>query len=362
MSAAACRWSWPSWAMSRSSSCRRFGRRSIRAGRSSRPACGSRCRSAARRWPARSCAARCRASKVPVYLVHQPQYYDRPELYRENGHDYKDNCERFVFFCRAALEAITLLDLGTELVHCHDWTTGLIPAYLKTELCGVPPYDSIRQRADDSQHRLPGQLLALGHGAHGHRLEVLQLAADGVLRQPQLPEERAGVRRRAHAPSARATRRRFSSRRWAAAWKASCSTAATTCSASSTASTTTSGIRRSIRTWAATTTASKNFAEGKRACKAALQQEVGLPQVADQPLVAMIGRLADQKGFDLVAKLIPQWAPTVERAVGDPRHGRAAVSRAVHRAGAAVSGQGRRAARVSRTSWPIASKPAPTCS
>jgi starch synthase len=53
----------------------------------------------------------------------------------------------------------------------------------------------------------------------------------------------------------------------------------------------------------------KNFAEGKRACKAALQQEVGLPRVADQPLVAMIGRLADQKGFDLVAKLIPQWAP-----------------------------------------------------
>jgi len=53
-----------------------------------------------------------------------------------------------------------------------------------------------------------------------------------------------------------------------------------------------------------------NFAAGKAACKAALQQEVGLPQVAVQPLVAMIGRLADQKGFDLVAKLIPQWAPT----------------------------------------------------
>ena len=41
----------------------------------------------------------------------------------------------------------------------------------------------------------------------------------------------------------------------------------------------------------------------------ALQQEVGLPQVSDRPLIAMIGRLADQKGFDLVAKLIPQWAP-----------------------------------------------------
>ena len=50
--------------------------------------------------------------KVPVYLVHQPQYYDRPELYRENGHDYKDNCERFVFFCRAVLEAIHAARLG----------------------------------------------------------------------------------------------------------------------------------------------------------------------------------------------------------------------------------------------------------
>ena len=62
-----------------------------------------------------------RGERVPVYLVHQPQYYDRPELYREAGHDYKDNCERFVFFARAALEAIQQLELGTELVHCHDW-------------------------------------------------------------------------------------------------------------------------------------------------------------------------------------------------------------------------------------------------
>ncbi len=65
----------------------------------------------------------------------------------------------------------------------------------------------------------------------------------------------------------------------------------------------------------------KNFAEGKRACKAALQRELGLPQVAEQPLVAMIGRLADQKGFDLVAKLIPQWAPNSADPMGDFGHG-----------------------------------------
>ena len=96
---------------------------------------------------AHSCAARCRqrssADDVPVYLVEHNGYFDRPDLYNERGKDYRDNCERFVFFARAALEAITLLDLGTEVVHAHDWTAGLVPAYLKTTLRGVPPYDSL---------------------------------------------------------------------------------------------------------------------------------------------------------------------------------------------------------------------------
>ena len=41
-------------------------------------------------------------SEVPVYLVEQPDYFDRPQLYREEGIDYRDNCERFVFFSRRA--------------------------------------------------------------------------------------------------------------------------------------------------------------------------------------------------------------------------------------------------------------------
>jgi starch synthase len=54
----------------------------------------------------------------------------------------------------------------------------------------------------------------------------------------------------------------------------------------------------------------QTFAAGKQACKAALQQEMGLPVVEGQPLVAMVGRLADQKGFDLVADVIRQWVAT----------------------------------------------------
>jgi starch synthase len=245
--------------------------------------------------------------QVPVYLIHQPQYYDRPEFYRENGHDYKDNCERFVFFCRAVLEAVRLLDLGTELVHCHDWPAGLIPAYLKTELCGVPPYDSLRSLMTVHNIAYQGnfwhwdmELTGIDWKYFNWRqmefygnLSFLKSGlsfADAISTvSPRYAEEiqrhplgcgLEGILQHRHADLF--------------------------------------GIMNGVdyREWNPETDrflgghnyGVKNFAEGKRACKAGLQRETGLPQIADQPLVAMIGRLADQKGFDLVAKLIPQLA------------------------------------------------------
>ena len=81
--------------------------------------------------------------QVPVYLVEQDQYYDRDELYSVDGKDYIDNCERFVFFSRAVLEAIRLLELQVDVLHVNDWQTGLIPAYLKIEYHSVPRYQRI---------------------------------------------------------------------------------------------------------------------------------------------------------------------------------------------------------------------------
>lgn len=247
-------------------------------------------------------------SNVPVYLVHQPQYYDRPELYRENGHDYKDNCERFVFFCRAVLETITQLDLGTELLHCHDWTAGLVPAYLKTELAGIPPYDAIRsvltihniayqgnfwhwdmeltgidwKYFNWRQMEFYGNLSFLKSGlAFADTLTTVSPRYAQEIQQQPLSCGLEGILQHRHADLF--------------------------------------GIINGVdynewnpevdRYLGGNRYGVDNFYEGKRACKAALQQEVGLPQIADRPLIAMIGRLADQKGFDLVAKLIPQWAP-----------------------------------------------------
>jgi starch synthase len=76
--------------------------------------------------------------KVPVYLVEQDQYFDRDQLYGVDSKDYIDNCERFVFFSRAVLEAIRLLDLPVDVLHVNDWQTGLVPAYLKIEYHHLP--------------------------------------------------------------------------------------------------------------------------------------------------------------------------------------------------------------------------------
>ena len=81
-------------------------------------------------------------SQVPVYLVDQQEYYRREQLYTRNGEDYADNCERFVFFCRAVLDAQQQLGIRPDLIHCNDWQTGLIPAYLQTVYEGVTNFES----------------------------------------------------------------------------------------------------------------------------------------------------------------------------------------------------------------------------
>ena len=82
-------------------------------------------------------------SNVTVYLVEQDDYFDRPELYRQDGNDYRDNCERFIFFSRAVMESIRLLDLSPNIIHANDWQTGLVPAYLDIEYRDAPGYGDI---------------------------------------------------------------------------------------------------------------------------------------------------------------------------------------------------------------------------
>lgn len=64
---------------------------------------------------------------IELYLLDYPDFYNRPHLY-----GYHDDALRFALFCRAALELAKALCFQPDVIHCNDWQTGLVPAYLNT--------------------------------------------------------------------------------------------------------------------------------------------------------------------------------------------------------------------------------------
>lgn len=80
---------------------------------------------------------------IQALLIDQPAYFDRPHLYHDGQRDYRDNSERFIFFSRAAVEVIRQLKLNPDVIHCHDWQTGLIPALVKIEHRKTPVLNEV---------------------------------------------------------------------------------------------------------------------------------------------------------------------------------------------------------------------------
>ncbi|MDP8262117.1 MAG: glycogen synthase GlgA [Candidatus Ancaeobacter aquaticus] len=68
---------------------------------------------------------------VTVYLVGNDSYYDRDELYRTKEGDYADNAERFIFFSKAIIELAQKVEFKPDIMHLNDWQTGLVPILLK---------------------------------------------------------------------------------------------------------------------------------------------------------------------------------------------------------------------------------------
>ena len=76
-------------------------------------------------------SARSVSDQVRVVLVGCPELYDREELYGAGGEDYGDNARRFAFLSRAALELVVLTGERPDVVHAHDWQAGLTPVFAK---------------------------------------------------------------------------------------------------------------------------------------------------------------------------------------------------------------------------------------
>jgi starch synthase len=73
--------------------------------------------------------------RVQIYFLDNHEYFgSRNSLYIDprTGKDYPDNDERFILLNRSVFELISKLGWVPDIIHCNDWQTGLIPAYLKT--------------------------------------------------------------------------------------------------------------------------------------------------------------------------------------------------------------------------------------
>ena len=249
-------------------------------------------------------------SDVPVYLVQQDDYYDRSELYGENGTDYKDNCERFIFFCRAVLESIRLLNLRVDLLHCNDWQTGLIPALLKIEYGQTQQYDHIASLLTIHNLAYQGQfwhwdMLLTGLDwkyFNWHEMEFygqLNLLKTGLVFSDYLttvsPTYAQEIQGR----------------------ELGCGLEGVLQQRSDVLSGVINGVdynqwNPAIDNYIPQQFDVTTWQQGKAACKAALQREMGLPVLDNSPLVGLVGRLADQKGWQLVAEVMRKWAESVD--------------------------------------------------
>ncbi len=75
---------------------------------------------------------------VTYYFVDNEYYFNRDRMY-----GYYDDGERFSFFTKAVLESMSVLDFYPDVVHCHDWHTGMVPFLLRTEYQEKPGYSFI---------------------------------------------------------------------------------------------------------------------------------------------------------------------------------------------------------------------------
>lgn len=63
---------------------------------------------------------------VTIYFIDNEYYF-----YRDRPYGYDDDCERAAFFAKAVLESLKYIDFKPDIIHCNDWHTALVPAFLK---------------------------------------------------------------------------------------------------------------------------------------------------------------------------------------------------------------------------------------
>ncbi len=239
---------------------------------------------------------------VPVYLIEADQYFARDGLYGTPDGDYLDNAERFAFFGRAIPALLQRLG-AVDVLHCHDWQTALAPVFLHTDPLRYPSLAQVRTVL--TVHNLGYQGLFWHFDWHLLNIDWRYFTPDWLEFYGKINYLKGGL---------------------------VCADAITTVSPTYAQEIQTpefghglDGVLVARRQALTGILNGVDYAEwspkndphiaarysaddltGKAACKADLQTAVGLPTDPKVPLLGIVSRLADQKGFDLLAAIAPQ--------------------------------------------------------
>ncbi len=251
---------------------------------------------------------------VPVYLVENEEYFGRNAVY-----GFPDDPERFLYFCRAVLGALEGLGWAPDVIHCNDWHTAIIPHWLhhRTDLpAAVRGASSLltihnlayRGEFDPKTTVLPWLDPRSLHAGPDGRFDFLTQAiydadlinavSERYAHEITTPGYGEGLH---DVLASRANQLRGIL----------------------------NGIDYERFDPATDPDIAQNYSvdslEGKTACKIALQQEAGFDVAERTPLIGVVGRLADQKGFDLVAKMLEPFLAEVNAQIvilgtGEPKY------------------------------------------
>ena len=233
-----------------------------------------------------------RTDGVSVYFIDNLYYFGSREgaIYGD-----MDDTERFAFFSKACLDTLVCLDFIPDVIQCNDWQTAAVPTFLKAQYAPLFPYTKCMFTIHNVEYQgwaggdFYDNVLALPWEYRGkldmngsvnlmkgaiETADLVSTVSETYARELMYPYYAHGLDRVLSD----------------AAWKLT-------------------GITNGIDTGTFNPETdpalpahynAENFADGKAACKAALQQEVGLPVRADAPLMVMVTRLAGHKGLDLL--------------------------------------------------------------
>ena len=255
---------------------------------------------------------------VTYYFVDNRYYFGRNYIYGMGGDEY----ERYAFFSNAVLSCLPLIPFEPDVIHAHDWQAGMIPALLRIQYSHLPVYSRIRTIF--TIHNLQYQ------GIFGIKdvQDVLGLP-DSVFTNDKLEyfgsanflksgivyaDEISTV-----SPSyAEEIQTGFYGERLDGLLRAK--------------SEHLTGVLNGIDTDAYNPATDESIParyssedlSGKAVCKRALQEQLGLERRPEAPIIAMVGRLSNQKGLDLVdyviADIMREDVQLVVLGMGDSRY------------------------------------------